>query len=97
MINWNRNFSRAKSDRFAETKLAIVGGAPAVTDSLPPMYPGGMRIGANEEKAVLDLCIAVETVWLWISCRRTLTQHRDKCPRLHESGRLTRRFRTKHT
>ncbi|HEU5430990.1 MAG TPA: DegT/DnrJ/EryC1/StrS family aminotransferase [Thermomicrobiales bacterium] len=35
------------------TKLAIDGGAPAVTTPLPPMYPGGMRIGAEEEEAVL--------------------------------------------
>jgi 8-amino-3,8-dideoxy-alpha-D-manno-octulosonate transaminase len=55
MTNWNRNSSRGKSDRFAETKLAIDGGAPAVTCALPPMYPGGMRIGADEEKAVLEV------------------------------------------
>ncbi len=35
------------------TKLAIEGGAPAVTRPLPPMYPGGMRIGREEEEAVL--------------------------------------------
>ena len=55
MINWNCNSSRTKSDRFAGTKLAIDGGAPAVTHPLPPMYPGGMRIGADEEKAVLEV------------------------------------------
>jgi 8-amino-3,8-dideoxy-alpha-D-manno-octulosonate transaminase len=55
MINRDRNSSRTKSDRFAETKLAIDGGAPAVTHPLPPMYPGGMRIGADEEKAVLEV------------------------------------------
>ena len=55
MIYWNRNFSRTKSDRSAETKLAINGGAPAVTHPLPPMYPGGMRIGADEERAVLGV------------------------------------------
>jgi len=36
-------------------KLAIDGGAPAVTQPLPPMYPGGMRIGPEEEQAVLDV------------------------------------------
>jgi len=55
MIKWNRNSSRAKTDRFAKPKLAIDGGAPAVTHPLPPMYPGGMRIGADEEKAVLEV------------------------------------------
>ncbi|HEU0116528.1 MAG TPA: aminotransferase class I/II-fold pyridoxal phosphate-dependent enzyme, partial [Thermomicrobiales bacterium] len=35
------------------TKLAIDGGAPAVTTPLPPMFPGGMRIGPEEEEAVL--------------------------------------------
>ncbi len=41
---------------IAETrtgKLAIDGGTPAVTSPLPPMYPGGMRIGREEEDAVL--------------------------------------------
>jgi dTDP-4-amino-4,6-dideoxygalactose transaminase len=42
--------------RLAEaTKLAIDGGAPAVTSPLPPMYPGGMRIGREEEDAVLEV------------------------------------------
>ena len=27
----------------------------AIKHPLPPMYPGGMRIGAEEEKAVLDV------------------------------------------
>jgi len=27
----------------------------AIKHPLPPMYPGGMRIGADEEKAVLDV------------------------------------------
>lgn len=35
--------------------LAIYGGAKAVQRPLPPMYPGGMRIGAEEEAAVLDV------------------------------------------
>ncbi|MBA3414286.1 MAG: DegT/DnrJ/EryC1/StrS family aminotransferase, partial [Chloroflexia bacterium] len=33
--------------------LAIDGGTPAVTHPLPPMYPGGLRIGREEEDAVL--------------------------------------------
>ena len=37
----------------AGTRLAIDGGTPAVTQPLPPMYPGGMRIGREEEEAVL--------------------------------------------
>lgn len=35
--------------------LAIDGGAPAVSRPLPPMYPGGLRIGLEEEQAVLDV------------------------------------------
>lgn len=35
--------------------LALRGGTPAVTEPLPPMYPGGMRIDAAEEKAVLEV------------------------------------------
>jgi 8-amino-3,8-dideoxy-alpha-D-manno-octulosonate transaminase len=42
--------------RAAEaTKLAINGGEPTVTQPLPKMYPGGMRIGREEEEAVLDV------------------------------------------
>jgi dTDP-4-amino-4,6-dideoxygalactose transaminase len=37
------------------TKLAIDGGTPAVTSPLPRMYPGGMRIGREEEEAVLEV------------------------------------------
>jgi 8-amino-3,8-dideoxy-alpha-D-manno-octulosonate transaminase len=36
-------------------KLAIEGGKPAVHEPLPPMYPGGMRIDAEEEAAVLEV------------------------------------------
>lgn len=36
-------------------KLAINGGTPALTQPLPPMYPGGMRIGAEEEASVLEV------------------------------------------
>ena len=42
--------------RVAEaTRLAIEGGTPVVTSPLPPMYPGGMRIGREEEEAVLEV------------------------------------------
>src|SRR5215213_5373153 len=37
------------------TRLAIEGGTPAVTSPLPQMYPGGMRIGREEEEAVLEV------------------------------------------
>jgi len=37
------------------TRLAIEGGTPAVTSPLPRMYPGGMRIGREEEEAVLEV------------------------------------------
>jgi 8-amino-3,8-dideoxy-alpha-D-manno-octulosonate transaminase len=39
----------------AGTRLAIEGGPPAITRPLPPMFPGGMRIGREEEEAVLDV------------------------------------------
>jgi 8-amino-3,8-dideoxy-alpha-D-manno-octulosonate transaminase len=37
------------------TRLAIEGGMPTVTSPLPRMYPGGMRIGREEEEAVLEV------------------------------------------
>jgi 8-amino-3,8-dideoxy-alpha-D-manno-octulosonate transaminase len=37
------------------TRLAIEGGTPAVTSPLPRMYPGGLRIGCEEEEAVLEV------------------------------------------
>jgi 8-amino-3,8-dideoxy-alpha-D-manno-octulosonate transaminase len=37
----------------AELPLAIDGGAKTITQPLPPMYPGGMRIGEEEEQAIL--------------------------------------------
>jgi 8-amino-3,8-dideoxy-alpha-D-manno-octulosonate transaminase len=37
------------------TRLAIEGGTPAVTSPLPRMYPGGLRIGREEEEAVLEV------------------------------------------
>ncbi len=36
-------------------QLALNGGVPAVRGMLPPMYPGGMRIGVEEEAAVLEV------------------------------------------
>lgn len=35
--------------------LAVNGGMPAIRHPLPPMYPGGMRVGREEEEAVLDV------------------------------------------
>ena len=35
--------------------LAIEGGEPAISQPLPPMYPGGLRIGREEEEAVLEV------------------------------------------
>jgi 8-amino-3,8-dideoxy-alpha-D-manno-octulosonate transaminase len=46
---------RAKSNLPAEPKLAIEGGTPAIKHSLPQMYPGGMRLGLEEEQAVLEV------------------------------------------
>lgn len=40
---------------MSTTKLAIEGGQPAVHSPLPPMYPGGLRIGREEEEAVLEV------------------------------------------
>ncbi len=36
-------------------ELAVSGGPKALTETMPPMYPGGMRIGAEEEAAVLEV------------------------------------------
>lgn len=38
-----------------ESILAIDGGTPTVTDPLPPMYPGGMRLDRREEESVLQV------------------------------------------
>jgi 8-amino-3,8-dideoxy-alpha-D-manno-octulosonate transaminase len=38
-----------------QQKLAIDGGEAAVRAPLPPMYPGGLRIGAEEEAQVLEV------------------------------------------
>lgn len=37
------------------SRLAIDGGERAVKTPLPPMFPGGMRIGSEEEQAVLSV------------------------------------------
>ena len=39
-------------------QLAINGGAPAKQRPNPPMYPGGMSVGQEEEEAVLRRCAA---------------------------------------
>ncbi|MDQ3855214.1 MAG: aminotransferase class I/II-fold pyridoxal phosphate-dependent enzyme [Chloroflexota bacterium] len=36
-------------------QLALEGGEPAVRQAVPPMYPGGLRIGREEEEAVLQV------------------------------------------
>lgn len=38
-----------------KSALALYGGTPARPNPAPPMYPGGMMIGAEEEAAVLDV------------------------------------------
>ena len=48
-------FTNVESDLPTKPKLAMDGGPQAIKHPLPPMYPGGMRIGAEEEKAVLDV------------------------------------------
>ena len=40
---------------FSSDTLAINGGTPARSEPLPPMYPGGMMIGEEEEQAVLEV------------------------------------------
>ncbi len=36
------------------TKLAIDGGTPAITSKLPGSFPGGFRMGSDEEQAVIE-------------------------------------------
>lgn len=43
------------SDATKPNNLAIDGGAPAKERPMPPMYPGGMEIGLEEEDAVLEV------------------------------------------
>lgn len=40
---------------MSSVELAINGGAPAKQQPDPPMYPGGMMVGAEEEAAVLEV------------------------------------------
>jgi dTDP-4-amino-4,6-dideoxygalactose transaminase len=35
--------------------IALQGGRPALSQPMPPMYPGGMRIDGEEERAVLEV------------------------------------------
>lgn len=44
-----------KSSSKRAAVLAIEGGERAVKAPLPPMYPGGMRIGKEEEESVLEV------------------------------------------
>lgn len=37
------------------SRLAIYGGNPAISNPIPPMYPGGMSIDSEEEQAVLEV------------------------------------------
>jgi len=39
----------------ARNRLALNGGEKAIQHPLPPMYPGGLKIGSEEEAAVLDV------------------------------------------
>ena len=48
-------FTNLESDLPTKPKLAMDGGPRAIKHPLPPMYPGGMRIGVEEEQAVLDV------------------------------------------
>ncbi len=45
----------AKKVPGSSAELAIRGGEPAVRAPLPPMYPGGLRIGKEEEAEVLEV------------------------------------------
>ncbi len=43
------------SQQTAKTRLALHGGEKAIQHPLPPMFPGGMKIGSEEEAAVLEV------------------------------------------
>lgn len=43
------------SEKLRREKLAIEGGKPAKTTLNPPMFPGGLEIGQEEKKAVLEV------------------------------------------
>jgi 8-amino-3,8-dideoxy-alpha-D-manno-octulosonate transaminase len=45
----------SQTGRDPQSILAVEGGTPAVQSSLPPMYPGGLRIGEEEEQAVVEV------------------------------------------
>jgi 8-amino-3,8-dideoxy-alpha-D-manno-octulosonate transaminase len=55
LMKWVRGRLRTRPQAAAKMKLAIAGGAPAIKSPLPPMYPGGMRMNAEEEAAVLQV------------------------------------------
>lgn len=40
---------------LANEKLAIDGGTPVKTSQMPPMYPGGLEIGDEERKEILEV------------------------------------------
>jgi 8-amino-3,8-dideoxy-alpha-D-manno-octulosonate transaminase len=50
----SKNSEGSMTEPTSTTQLAINGGQPAVTATLPPMFPGGMWIDHEEEEAVLD-------------------------------------------
>ena len=43
------------SEKLVREKLAIEGGKPAKTTPNPPMFPGGLEVGEEEKKAVLEV------------------------------------------
>jgi 8-amino-3,8-dideoxy-alpha-D-manno-octulosonate transaminase len=55
LMGWVRGRLRTGRQLRAKAKLAIDGGPPAIKHPLPPMYPGGMRMDAAEEAAVLQV------------------------------------------
>jgi 8-amino-3,8-dideoxy-alpha-D-manno-octulosonate transaminase len=54
-MRWIRGRLRIRPQPRTKRKLAIAGGPPAISHPLPPMYPGGMRMDAEEEAAVLEV------------------------------------------
>jgi 8-amino-3,8-dideoxy-alpha-D-manno-octulosonate transaminase len=52
MVQWPPH---SNSDPTSKPQLAIDGGARAIKRELPPMYPGAMRLGAEEEHAVIQV------------------------------------------
>jgi len=43
------------SEKLGREKLAIKGGKSAKATPNPPMFPGGLEIGQEEKKAVLEV------------------------------------------